>query len=155
PWIGLQQVHGLLLQARQLNPMNRHLQIMQQAVTTQAGALPSGPPVGSPSQFTPHASLLVPPPPPQQHASPHLSPPPFSSSGVPGVHQGNPPAIPSARFGSPLPPTLQQVHPPHFAQQNPPILRAPFYTPSSPPRMSAPYFGGGRGHFGGGGHRGR
>src|SRR5207247_7607629 len=27
PWIGVQQVHGLLLQALQLNPQNRHLPV--------------------------------------------------------------------------------------------------------------------------------
>src|SRR4051812_14440354 len=60
PWIGVQQVHGLLLQARQLNPGNRHLQIVQQIVTAHTGALP--PPSGFSSPVPPHASLLVPPP---------------------------------------------------------------------------------------------
>ena len=43
PWIGVQQVHGLLLQARQLNLQNRHLRVLQQAVTVQAGTMPSAP----------------------------------------------------------------------------------------------------------------
>ena len=153
-WIGVQQVHGLLLQARQLSPMNRHLQIMQHVVTTQAGPLPAAPPVGSPSPVPPHASLLVLPPPPQQHVPPPLSSPSISSPGPPDVHHVNPLTVPPSHL-VPLPPTLQQVHPPHFAQPGPPVLRAPFSAPSPAPRMSAPHFGGGGGHSGGGGHRGR
>ncbi len=100
PWIGVQQVHGLLLQAGQINPQNRHLRVLQQVVTVQRGAVPSAPVPGLSPPLPPRASLLVPPPAPQH-------------------------------FSTPLPPTLQQVHPPHFAQSNPPVLRAPYSAPYS------------------------
>src|SRR5215475_10183508 len=61
PWIGVQQVHGLLLQAQHLHPRNRHVPIVQQIVTTQTGTLPPAPP-GAPPPPPPHPSLLVPPP---------------------------------------------------------------------------------------------
>src|SRR5712692_2227907 len=74
PWIGVQQVHGLLLQARQLNPQNRHLRVLQQVVTVQSGALPSAPAPGLSPPLLPRTSLLVPPPAPQHFApSPHLN----------------------------------------------------------------------------------
>ena len=144
PWIGVQQVHGLLLQAQHLYPRNRHLTILQQVVTTQAGALPPPPP-GVFSPVPPHSSLLVPPP---------------TSLRI----------MPQQGFSRPLPPTLQQIHPPHVAQPNPPVLRAPYSVPRNSPSMSPRHFGGGGhsggggggghsgggGHFGGGGgHRGR
>jgi len=68
PWIGVQQVHGLLLQARQLNPQNRHLRVLQQVVTVQSGALPSAPAPGLSPPLSPRTSLLVPPPAPQHFA---------------------------------------------------------------------------------------
>ena len=162
PWIGVQQVHGLLLQARQLNPGNRHLQIVQQAVTAQTGALP--PQSGFSQPVPPHASLLVPPP-----ASQRFVPSPFqrhqqgSGSPAPFMRDANPSgSMPPQHFSNPLPPTLQQVHPPNFSQPNPPVLRAPFYAPRSGSQMSPQHFGGSGGHSGGGGrfgggggHRGR
>jgi hypothetical protein len=144
PWIGVQQVHGLLLQARQLNPQNRHLRVLQQAVTVQSGALPSAPAPGFSPPLRPHTSLLVPPPAPQQLAtSPHLNQSLGSSPSTTPAPQ---------HFSTPLPPTLQQVHPPHMAQPNPPVLRAPFSAPRPAPQMSPQHFGGMGGHFGGGGH---
>jgi len=155
PWIGVQQVNGLLLQAQHLYPRNRHLPILQQVVTTQAGALPATPP-GVPSRVQPHPSLLVPPP-----ATLHVTPPPPQTL-LPGSANAAtnanalraPAAVPQQRFSSPLPPTLQQVHPPHVAQPNPPVLRAPYSVPRNSPSMSPRYFGGGGGRSGGGGHSG-
>lgn len=158
PWIGVQQVHGLLLQARQLHPQNRHLRVLQQTVTAQVGTVPTAPAPGLSQSLPPRASLLVPPQTPQ-----HLSPAPHQSQlqgsrfPVPGMNEVSPSTMPAPqRFSSPLPPTLEQVHPPHFAQPNPPVLRAPYSTQ----QMSPHYFGGGGGHAGrggsfGGGHRGR
>jgi len=152
PWIGVQQVHGLLLQARQLNPRNPHLLIAQQTV----GANPSGlaPAPGISSPVPPHASLLVPPPAPLR-----LTPPPPQTL-LPGSANAAtsanalraPAAVPPQHFSTPLPPTLQQVHPPHLAQPNPPVLRAPFYAPRSGSQMSPQHLGGTGGHVGGGGH---
>ncbi len=155
PWIGVQQVNGLLLQAQHLYPRNRHLPILQQVVTTQAGALPPAPP-GVPSRVQPHPSLLVPPP-----ASLRVTPPPPQTL-LPGSANAAtnanalraPAAVPQQRFSSPLPPTLQQVHPPHVAQPSPPVLRAPYSVPRQSPSMSPRYFGGGGGRSGGGGHSG-
>jgi uncharacterized membrane protein YgcG len=166
PWIGVQQVNGLLLQARHLHPQNRHLQIVQQVVTAQTGAMP--PPSGFSQPVPPHASLLVPPP-----TSQRFVPSPFQhhqlgpGSSAPFMRDANPQsASPPQHFSNPLPPTLQQVYPPHFSQPNPPVLRAPFYAPHSGSQMGPQHFGGsgggrgggGGGHFGGGGgggHRGR
>jgi hypothetical protein len=142
PWIGVQQVHGLLLQAGQLNPQNRHLRVLQQVVTVQRGTFPSAPAPGlSPP---PRASLLVPPP-----ASQQLAPPPHLNQSL-GSSPSTTPA--PQHFSTPLPPTLQQVHPPHFAQPNPPVLRAPYSAPRPGPQMSPQHFGGMGGHSGGGGH---
>lgn len=153
PWIGVQQVHGLLLQARQLNPQNRHLQIVQQVVTAQAGALP--PPSGFSPPVPPHTSLLVPPPASQRFVpSPSQRHPLGPGSPAPFTREANPPAgSPPPHFSNPLPPTLQQVHPPHFSQPNPPVLRAPFYAPRSGSQMGPQHFGGPGGHGGGGGSR--
>lgn len=155
PWIGVQQVHGLLLQARQLYPQNRHLQVVQQVVTTQAGTLPPAPPGVSPP-VTQHPSLLVPPPAPVRTTPPPQIPLPGSAAATPGMRGIGPqPVPPSQHFSSPLPPTLQQVHPPHMTQPNPPVLRAPYSVPPYSPSMSPRHFGGmGGGHFGGGGHMG-
>lgn len=157
PWIGVQQVHGLLLQARQLNPQNRHLRVLQQTVTAQAGTVPLAPVPGS-SPPPPRASLLVPPQAPQHLApSPHQSQPLGSRFPIPGMHEVSPSTTPAPQhFSTPLPPTLEQVHPPHFAQPSPPVLRAPYSTQP----MSPQHFGGGGGYSGrggssGGGHRGR
>ena len=158
PWIGVQQVHGLLLQARQLHPQNRHLRVLQQTVTAQVGTMPTAPAPGLSPPLLPRASLLVPPQTPQHLSpAPHQSQPQGSRFPVPGMHEVNPSTTPAPQhFSSPLPPTLEQVHPPHFAQPNPPVLRAPYSTR----QMSPQYFGGGGGYAGrggsfGGGHRGR
>ena len=158
PWIGVQQVHGLLLQARQLHPQNRHLRVLQQTVTAQVGTVPTAPAPGLSPPLLPRVSLLVPPQTPQHLSpAPHQSQPQGSRFPVPGMHEVNPSTTPAPQhFSSPLPPTLEQVHPPHFAQPNPPVLRAPY----SSRQMSPQYFGGGGGHAGrggsfGGGHRGR
>ncbi len=178
PWIGVQQVHGLLLQAQHLYPRNRHLPILQQIVTTQAGTLPPAPP-GVHPPMQPHPSLLVPPPaslrltpPPQTPLlgsanaatsanalrAPAAVPPqtllPGSANAATSANALRAPAPPS-QFSSPLPPTLQQVHPPHVAQPNPPVLRAPYSVPHYNPSMSPRHFGGGGGgRAGGGGHSG-
>ena len=153
PWIGVQQVHGLLLQARQLNPQNRHLRMLQQFMTIQAGAEGKVPALGLPPALPPHASsLLVPPPAPQ-----HLAPLPRQSQSI----GSSPSTTPTPQHPStPLPPTLQQVHPSHFAQPNPPVLRAPYSAPYSNQPMGPQHFGGrggysSRGGSFGGGHHGR
>jgi len=172
PWIGLQQVNGLLLQAHHIYPRNRHLPIMQQVITTQSGTI-APPPPGVPSTVQPHPSLLVPPTasmgvtaaPPQillpgsanaatganALRAPAAVPPqtllPGSANAATSANALRVPAgVPVQPFSSPLPPTLQQVHPPHVAQPNPPVLRAPYSIPQ--------HFGGGGGHVGAGGHSG-
>jgi len=154
PWIGLQQVHGLLLQARQLNPQNRHLRVLQQVVTVPRGAVPSTPVPGLSPPLPPHTSLLVPPPASQQLApSPRQSQPLGSSPPAPGVREASPSTtLAPQHFSTPLPPTLQQVHPPHLVQPNPPVLRAPYSAPRPAPPMSPQHFGGMGGRSGGGGH---
>jgi len=179
PWIGVQQVHGLLLQAQHLHPRNRHLPIMQQVVATQAATLPPAPPAGISPPVTQHPSLLVPPPasirvtpPPPQTLlpgsanaatsanamrAPMAVPPqtllPGSANAATSANALRAPAAVPPQFSSPLPPTLQQVHPPHVAQPNPPVLRAPYSVPQYSPSMSPRHFGGtGGGHTGGGGH---
>ena len=169
PWIGVQQVHGLLLQAQHLHPRNRHLPIMQQVVTTQAATIPAPPP-GVPSSVPPHPSLLVPPAPQtllpgsanaatsaNAMRAPMAVPPqtllPGSANAATSANALRAPAAVPPQFSSPLPPTLQQVHPPHVAQPNPPVLRAPYSVPQYAPSMSPRHFGGtGGGHTGGGGH---
>jgi len=177
PWIGVQQVRGLLLQAQHLYPRNRHLPILQQAVTTQVATLPPAP-TGVPLPTAPHSSLLVPAPtsprvalPPPQFLLPGSAnaatsanamrepaavPPqtllPGSANAATSANALRAPALPQ-RFSSPLPPTLQQVHPPHVAQPSPPVLRAPYSVPRHSPSTSPRHFGGGGGrHSGGGGH---
>jgi hypothetical protein len=180
PWIGVQQVHGLLLQAQHLHPRNRHLPILQQVVTTQAATMPAPPPgVSSPVQ--PHPSLLVPPPasirvtPPPPQAllpgsanaatsanamrAPTAVPPqtllPGSANAATSANAMRAPTAVPPQFSSPLPPTLQQVHPPHVAQPNPPVLRAPYSVPHHQSPSGRPqHFGGGGGRAGGGGHMG-
>jgi hypothetical protein len=154
PWIGVQQVHGLLLQARQLNPMNRHLQVVQQVVTARAGALPPAPVGGAVSPLQSHPSLLVPPPAPQHLApSSHRSQSTESHAPFPNHQEGSPSPVPAPqRFSTPLPPTLQQVYPPHLAQPNPSVLRAPYFAPRPAPQMSPQHSGGMGGRSGGGGH---
>jgi uncharacterized membrane protein YgcG len=173
PWIGVQQVNGLLLQAQHLYPRNRHLPILQRVVTTQAGTLPPAPP-GVTAPAPPHSSLLLAPP-----ASVRVTPPPPQTllpgsanaaasanalrtpapvppqTLIPGSANALRSPAPSQQFSSPLPPTLQQVHPPHVAQPSPPVLRAPYSVPRQSPSTSPQHFGGrGGGHFGGGGRGG-
>lgn len=167
PWIGVQQVNGLLLQAQHLYPRNRHLPILQQIVAVQAGTLPPAPP-GASSTVQPHPSLLVPPPqtllPGSANAATSanalrapaaVSPQtllPGSANAATSANALRAPA-PLQQFSRPLPPTLQQVHPPHVAQPSPPVLRAPYSVPHYSPSMSPQHFrGGGGGHSGGGGH---
>ncbi len=147
PWIGLQQVHGLLLQARQLNPHNRHLGVLQQFVTAQAGDFPAaGHPEWAPP-LQPHHSLLTPLLAPQQRVP---QPRQFQSLGSNPVTTATPP-----HPSRPLPPTLQQLHPPHAGQPTPPVLRAPYAAPFSHQHIPSQHFGGGHsggGHFGSGHH---
>lgn len=151
PWIGLQQVHGLLLQARQLNPHNRHLEILQQFVTAQASGFPAAGHPGWTPSLPPHHSLLMPPPAPQQLV-PQPRQPQFIGSNP--VTPATPP-----HPSRPLPPTLQQLHPPHVGQPNPPVLRAPYAAPFSHQHIPSQHFGGAGGRSGGGhvggGHHGR
>ena len=177
PWIGVQQVRGLLLQAQHLYPRNRHLPILQQAVATQVATLPPAP-TGVPLP-PPHSSLLVPTPaspgialPPPQTLlpgsanaaasanalrAPAAVPPqtllPGSANAAARANALRTPALPQ-RFSNPLPPTLQQVHPPHVAQPSPPVLRAPYSKPHHSPSTGPRHLGGGSGgrHSGGGGH---
>ena len=161
PWIGVQQVHGLLLQARQLHPQNRHLHVLQQVVTAQTQAFPSAMPPGAPSLPPPRRSLLMPPSVPQafapaSHSNQSLGPSVTVLSG----HGVNPPtASEPQRSSTPLPPTLQQVHPPHLTQPNPPVLRAPYSAPSPQPIHPHDFGARGgafsRGGSAGSGHHGR
>jgi len=150
PWLGAQQVYGLLLQARQFYPMNRHLPIMQHMVTQQTGAFPPAP-AGSVQPFRPHPSLLIP---QSRHFAPQsvFSPPTRSAVPVPNFHQLNPSTAPAPYLSTPLPPTLHQIHPPHMAQPNLPMVRAPFFSPRPAPHMNPQHFGWRGGHSGGGGH---
>ncbi|HKE62607.1 MAG TPA: hypothetical protein VKB33_09055 [Nitrospira sp.] len=178
PWIGLQQVHGLLFQAHRIYPRNRHLPIVQEVITTRSGTV-APPPPGVPPIVQPHASLLVPPPAalpstplPTMHAGPATAgaptsgnslraptavPPQTSTLGSTNSAPANslrmPTGVPVQPFSNPLPPTLQQVHPPHVAQPNPPVLRAPYSVPHYA-QPSIPQHVGGAGHFGGGSHGG-
>jgi hypothetical protein len=152
PWIGLQQVNGLLSQAHHIYPGYRHLPTVQQIIKTQSSTV-APPPPGVPSTVQPHASLLVPPPAALQSSSPsqpmHMGAATPSSPNTLKMSAG----MPLQPFSNPLPPTLQQTHPPHIAQPNPPVLRAPYSIPHQSP--SAPqHVGGGQMHMGGGGHSG-
>lgn len=179
PWIGLQQVHGLLFQAHRIYPRNRHLPIVQEVITTRSGTV-APPPPGVPPIVQPHASLLVPPPAalpstplPTMHAGPATAGAPTSGNSmraptaVPqqtlteGSTNSAPTnslrmstGVPVQPFSNPLPPTLQQVHPPHVAQPNPPVLRAPYSVPHYAQPSIPQHVGGGGGHFGGGSHGG-
>ena len=151
PWIGVQQVHGLLLQARQLHPQNRHLRVLQQTrhgadryralsagARTLAAVVAACLPACAAAGSTASRSLTP-------------SEPPLGSSSLVPVDEVSPSTTPAPQhFSTPLPPTLQQVHPPHFAQPNPPVLRAPYS--ALPATMNPQHFGGMGGHSGGGGH---
>jgi hypothetical protein len=162
PWIGLQQVNGLLSQAHHIYPRHPHLPIVRQVIAMQSASV-APPPPGVPSTVQPHASLLVPPP-AALHApppSPSAPPPPQTMHLGSGAASPNtlrmPSGVPLQPFLNPLPPTLQQAHPRHLAQPNPPVLRAPYSIPQhipSPPQHPGgvpAHAGGGRG----GGHHGR
>jgi len=179
PWIGLQQVNGLLLQAQHTYPRNRHLLIVQQTITAQSGTL-APPPPGVPLTVQPHPSLLVPPPAALQSPPPPQTLTPGSANAATGANALRAPAavppqtltpgsanaatsanslrmptgLPVQPFASPLPPTLQQVFPPHVAQPNPPVLRAPYSIPHHAQSSIPQHFGGGRGYVGGSGHGG-
>ena len=159
PWIGLQQVNGLLYQAHHIYPGSRHVPIVQQIIQTQSSTV-APPPPGVPSTVQPHASLLVPPPAALQSSS---SPQPMHMGAATASTSPNTlkmsAGVPVQPFSNPLPPTLQQTHPPHLAQPNPPVLRAPYSIPHQ--ALSSPqHVGGGQIHMGsgahsGGGHHGR
>ncbi|HJT19152.1 MAG TPA: hypothetical protein VJ746_01700 [Nitrospira sp.] len=184
PWVGVRQVNGLLLQAQHLYPRNHHIPIVQNIVTTQSASLPPPAP-GVPPPMQPHPSLLVPPSPSFSSPAPQIPLPGSANAQARANALGGPTAVPpqtllpgSANatvhanalhgaaavpgqpFSTPLPPTLQQVHPSHLAQPNPPVSRAPYsvphYAPSVPHHVGGGYGGGhmGGGH-GGGGHHGR
>jgi hypothetical protein len=151
-WIRINHVRGLLLQAQQLSPHNRHLPIMQQTVVAaQTGSMPSAPGI-SPS-VRPPSSLLVPPP-----ASRRISPsPPTNLSPAPSgsSHGLTPSSTPtSPRMSSSPPPTSQRIHPPRLAQPNAPMHRPPSSILPNRPSFSPRHFGGTRGPHLGAGHRG-
>jgi hypothetical protein len=162
PWIGVQGINGLLIQAQRLSPRHRHLPPAQQIITGQSGTVLSLPP-GSSSP--PRHSLLVPSTPhPPASSAPPMAAVPGSVGGM--VNAPAPKAVPPVTNQSSTPPNPYQLHPSHFWRPSPPNIHA---APSVPPpsaAMSPRHFGrhghsggaGGHsgGHFrGGGGHRGR
>lgn len=167
--IGLQQVRGLLVQAQRLQPHNRHLPAMQHVIATPsagmvpAPATPVVPPPGpsSGSLLVPPASAPISPSFPSAAAGtnalrppiPTQALPPASSNAVTNAQMRRGPSLaPLPPLPSPLPPTLQQIHPRHTAQPNPPVLRAPYTIPHhlhQGGRSFGRAGGGGRG----GGHR--
>jgi hypothetical protein len=151
PWIGLQQVNGLLSQAHRIYPRHAHLPIVRQVITTQSATV-APPPPGVPPTVQPHASLLVPPPAVLQAPVPPQTthPGPAAASPSPNTLRMSA-GVPVQPFSNPLPPTLQQTHPPHVAQPNPPMLRAPYSVPQHAP-SSPQHMGGGPTHFGNAGH---
>jgi hypothetical protein len=184
PWVGVRQVHGLLLQAQHLYPRNHHIPIVHNIVTTQSASLPPPPP-GVPPPMQPHPSLLVPPSPSLNNPAPQVPLPGSANAQARANALGGPTAappqtllpgsanatvhanalhgavaVPGQPLSNPLPPTLQQVHPSHLGQPNPPVARAPYsiphHAPSLPQHFGGGYGGGhaGGGH-GGGGHHGR
>lgn len=167
PGTGVQQVQGLVVQAQQLNPANRHVRIVQQTITTQApgSASTPSPPSATAGHGTPASkppSVSAPPPSLNQVAPPPVAKAPSSAPQVATpdpippsrLGQSPPPPTagdipnqrPSSRFAqspSPrhLPPTLNQVYPPPPH----PIQRAPFRLPPRGPGMAPRGFSGGRG----------
>jgi len=164
--IGLQQVRGLLVQAQRLQPHNRHIPAAQQVIATQSVGLPPAPPV-PPAPAS--GSLLVPPTPvpappsfpsaaagtnAQHPPIPTQTLPPASSNAVTNAQMGRGPSLaPFPPLPSPLPPTLQQIHPRHAAQPNPPVLRAPYTIPRQSLHQGGHAFGRAGGSGRGGGHR--
>lgn len=148
PWIGVQHVHGLLLQAQRFYPRHRHLPFAQQHVTKQTGTLQSAPPgMSSP----PRRSLLVPSSPSVR--GPRTAQPPGSRSpnAASGASASNSPTPTlSQRFSGSRPQIQQRMHPSQLGQTFAPVMRPPN---SGMPRgsYSGPrYFGGGGRNFGGG-----
>lgn len=167
PWTGLQQVQGLVVQARRLNPTNRHVRIVQQVITAQAPASaprPSPPSAtagqGAPASSPP--SIGAPPPslhqvvPPRGAKPPSPGPPLDTTDRIPSGQLGQlpPPSavgdVPRPRSSSPLAqsstrrhlsPTLHQVYPPPPHQ----IQHAPFRVPHRAPGMAPRGFSGGHG----------
>lgn len=168
PWIGVQGLNGLLIQAQRLYPRHRHLPRAQQFMTTQAGSLPPAA-ERTPSPPSRHRSLLVPSSASQRAAQ---SPPPLlTPSGVP-AKVGDIVSMPTPRSVAPVPrqslPQSQQhqLHPSHFWRPSPPNIHTAPSVPQPSPSVSPRHFsghgkqfgGGGRSggsHFRGGGHRGR
>ena len=167
PWIGVQGINGLLIQAQRLYPRHRHLPRAQQFMTTQAGNLPPAA-GGTPSPPPRHRSLLVPSTAPQRAPQ---SPPLLTPSGVP-AKVGDIVSIPTPRSVAPVPhqssPQSQhhQLHPSHFWRPSPPNIHTAPSVPQPSPSVSPRHFGGhgkqfggggrsGGRHFRGGGHRGR
>ncbi|MDF0645836.1 MAG: hypothetical protein P0111_17550 [Nitrospira sp.] len=166
PSIGLQQVRGLLVQAQRLQPHNRHLPTVQQVISAQSTGSASAP-LGVPPPASSSGSLLVPPslaPPAPSLPSaaagtnamrppiPTQALPPASSNAVTNAQMRRGPSLaPLPPLPSPLPPTLQQIHPPHTAQPNPPVLRAPYTIPHHLQQQGGRAFGraGGGGRAGG------
>lgn len=111
PGIAFRQVNGLLLQARQLDPANRHLQAAQQALAAGAGTLP--PPAAESVPLPPRTSL---------HTHPHGD---LSREAGP-LHQG---LLSPSPLGAPLlKPTFPQIQPlgvPHGSLSQSPLF-APF-----------------------------
>ncbi len=116
PGLAFRQVNGLLLQARQLDPANRHLQAAQQALAARAGTLPAGESI----QLPPRTSL---------HTHPHGD----LSREAGTLHQGL--LSPSPLAAPLLKPTFPQIQPlgvPHGSLSQSPLF-APFsLAPTSP-----------------------
>ncbi len=166
PWIGVQGINGLLIQAQRLYPRHRHLPRAQQFMTTQAGNLPPAP-GGTPSPPPRRRSLLV----PSSASQRAPQSPPLLTPGVP-AKVGDIVSIPTPRSVAPIPhqssPQSQQhrLHPSHFWRPSPPNIHTAPSVPQPSPSVSPRHFGGhgkqfggggrsGGGHFRGGGHRGR
>jgi hypothetical protein len=152
PWIGVSGINSLLLQAQRLYPRHRHLPLVQQMMTAQAGLVPAA---RQGSVTSPRQSLLVPSAPhAHHHQSPLLTP-----AGVP-ARVGDVVSIPTplrslppvTHQSAPQPPPYQ-LHPSHFWRPSPPnIQTAPSVTPRA--SVSPGQFSGQGRHFGGGGHSG-
>ncbi|HEU5202156.1 MAG TPA: DUF4124 domain-containing protein [Nitrospira sp.] len=145
PAIGVRQVNGLLLQARQLHPRNHHLQVVQQAVTAQASALPPAPSSGS-ALLPPHGSLLVPSQGSQPNASagslqslpsPLATPLPQSPLAVPLAPSPLAAPLAPSPLATPFPPSpLATPLPPSPLAA--PLPRSPLATPLAPSPLAAP-----------------
>jgi hypothetical protein len=131
PWIGVQGINGLLLQAQRLHPRHRHLPRVRQMLKAQTG-VPSQVPSGTSSPPSRGHSLLVPTPP---HPPPSSAPP----------YQLHP-----SHFWRPSPPNIHMS--PSVSQPK------TFASPQQFGGQGKPFSGGGGGgqfRGGGGGRRGR